>query len=252
MEPRRFRLLGERERAMLGERAGELARDWSERWLPRGGEARLTCAPAAGREAAFTQAAWTRFAGTDVEEWIGAAFGDEQARALGAMLYGAAPVRSSIAADAGRAALSDLVAGLLGGALRAQQAGPLPRATWLPGSAALVLEIDLGPRRIALVASPGWTLRRLRDGKAERRAPPLVRRPDAARGAPCEVRVLAGGASLELRELSGLRVGDVLALDAPLEGALRVELAGREVPELEARLGRLHGQRAVVLAARSE
>jgi flagellar motor switch protein FliM len=66
------------------------------------------------------------------------------------------------------------------------------------------------------------------------------------------MRVLAGSARLELRELRGLRIGDVLALDAPLEGALRVELAGREVPRLEARLGSLQGQRAVLLAARAE
>jgi flagellar motor switch/type III secretory pathway protein FliN len=248
MEARAFRLLGEHERGALSEGVAAAVRDWAELWLPRGSEARTTCAPAAGREAQ-ANADWTRYGAREGGEWIGVALGDAEAHSLGAALLGAAPAPSAIAAASARACVLELAARLLDCASQAvrETAECPPEGTWRRGSAALAVEASVAQCRLALVASPAWTLRRL--GQRAARTQPLAALHEAVRSAQCELRVVAGDAQLALRELRALQVGDVLALGRSLDGALRVELADRDAP-LEARLGSLKGRRAVALDAR--
>jgi flagellar motor switch/type III secretory pathway protein FliN len=254
MEPQHFRLLGERERNALAQHVATAARDWAGQWLPRGSEVRTTCFTAAGREAPPAPGGWTRYAVREGGEWIGVALGDADTQALGAALFGAAPAPSAVACAAARVSALEFAARLLESAPQAlrEAADEPPSAVWQRGSAALAIEVSAAQCRLALVASPAWTLRRLgaRVGRTLADVP-LAALQDAARSARFQMHVVAGNARLALRELRALQVGDVLALRAPLDGALRVQLAGSNAAPLEARLGSLEGRRAVSLAVRN-
>lgn len=253
MELRRYKVFGERESGQLRDLVRSVADAWAEDWLPPSIGAGTEWAPAAGLAARFEGASWARYSAGDGEEWICAEEGDPVLQALGAALFGAATGSSAIAAELARLALQSLAGGFLGGdpelLKRRTGAAAAPPATfWLPGSAGTTVRLRLGPLDLRILASPAWTLRRLHERPAG--APggaPLAALRDAVRGAACELRVLAGTARLDLRELRQLRPGDVIALGNRVDGALAVELAGRAL--LEARLGFIGGRRAVALAA---
>jgi hypothetical protein len=243
---------------LLRDRVHAAAEAWAEDWLPAGGALSTECIPAAGTAGRFQDASWTRISAGAGEEWLCLADGGSAAHTLGAALFGAPAGGSAICAAAAQAGVLDLAERILGGSSGVQpslkrRTGPSaapPASLWLPGSAGMAVGVRAGQLDLRFLAAPAWTLRRLRELPAAPQARPQpVALRDAVRGAACELRVMAGTARLELREIGRLRPGDVIALGRHVEGAMGVELHGRVL--LEARLGSMRGRRAVALAAES-
>jgi len=243
MRARPYKLFGAHERAALVELVEQRFARWAREWLPAQPAPRLECfaaLPAASGE-------WIA-AGSGGEWWaIGAAAGEIDALAAALCGRDARAGRSALAAQAARAAAAELAAALAGA-----NAAPLEGATPPPparGSAGVSALAVVGDARLRLASSAEWTLRALKERLP---APPPARLTgwrQAIAPLPVGLRVVAGWAELELGELRGLEVGDVITLDARLERPMRVELGASGAPVCSARLGLREGRRAASLTA---
>ena len=240
MRARPYKLFGAHERAALRELIEQRFARWARDWLPAQPAPRLECFVPGGHAAGEWIAA-----GTEGQWWAIQTDLDALARAIYAQQAHA--TRSTLAAQAARAALQELAAVLAGNnAVALEGAAPPPPARGSAGVSALA---TLGEARLRLASSDEWTLRALKERLP---APPPARlagRRQAIAALPVGLRVVAGCAELELGELRGLARGDVITLDARLERPMRVELGAGGVPLCAARLGLREGRRAISLTS---
>ncbi|MGZ3182495.1 MAG: FliM/FliN family flagellar motor C-terminal domain-containing protein [Telluria sp.] len=248
-----YRLLKRSACAALAERAAAALARWSADWaaLP---DHTLACVDATRAPAGFAAGAAVqahRLAGGG-QAWSAQPAGAP--RWLEQQLFGleeldAAAGRhraSALGAGVAEEALADLHTALLA-ALTGQQpdgpgdAGAPPAAAWRRGAGLVLCTVRFGARSLQWLAPVPAAA-----PPAPTRRPPLQPLRAALAARTVRLHVELGEAEVTLGDLRGLRIGDVLALPAPLGAPLRVANAAG-VTLCHGHLGAAGGQRAVEL-----
>ena len=269
MQVSAFKLLSKRELTRIQADLDTLLKRWAQSWyvtIDSGIDVSLdSCEQFRVKDLPHSDAAWFVTSVGD-DSWVAVAPQDDSVNAIQGLLgedfTDADDIRdngSILASELDETLLYDLVDNVLQQAMR--NAGrhdnphhtkrPLAQPVWRYGSAAVCARITVGGKNTYLVMSPELVNCFLPSRvPTHKELGPLTRVTTAIEPTMVKLEITAGNAVLNIAELRGIAVGDIVRLDTKLDQPLSVMFGGKRL--CSAFLGTQEGSKAVMLMSSHE